>query len=1049
MKKFRKIMFVLLFALTALFLTNCDKTDYDQEDVDNATVTLTSNITFENSGDRLNSVTGNINLPEKEGDVTITWTSENPSVISNTGIVVRPDGDDVQVKLTATLTLNKASETRTIEFTVKAKEIITWSVTFDVEGNKNLIDSLVVEDGEKATEPTAPEKELYEFEGWYVGDDKFSFDTPITADVDLVAKFERSHYIITFNYDYEDVSEEEAVKIGENIPEPEDVERQYYEFIGWYKVGSDDVFDFEEEVVEGEITLIAQWKRTNYFVYFDLDYDAEEEIEMQAPEIEGGKATEPDEPERDRFEFLGWYEEDRKTKFNFNKVIVQDVTAIALWKQLEVVVEFDLGYDADAPAKQKFPVKQKATQPQAPERDRFEFLGWYSEGIRFNFSENVEQDYLLVARWKQIEATVSFDINYEDGTSPASQDLDLLEKNKADEPNEPTRDEYRFLGWYDGDNRFDFEINIVDSDLLLVARWAKDVVVDANDVVVVAPEILTHYIKSAQDPYYSFNPFYEVYAYNRVTDEPLDVIIIDQYFELWPGNDYHIEYQVVQSPDVTVTVNYVVKELEGSIEIPNELSTEPIEIVFWHSNGSVIENALKGYASDFERMMRAEGYNITVKIEKPASTYDDLRETFINAIKGAKLPNLIQNYPDHVVEYDKNNVILPLTPYIFHPVHGMGSRPNESINDILEAYRYENRSNNLIGDFLSLPFNKSTEIVSYNKTYFDAVLRGRTMPTTWQDLFALTDDIIAIKDNQIDAIVARWRAAGKPLATSVINEAKEKFVPFTYDSSANAFITLTRQFGGEYTSRDPVTGKGNVEFINPNTLEMLNYFASDRGRTFTVPKYWGVDYANSVSFNGTTIFSVGSTGGARYNTPVQEGFELYEIGIMPVPYDKYNPSSRTVIQQGTNISLTNSGTAQQQLASWLFLKYITSTDVQADFGIKTGYSPVRNSSYETAAYKEYLAGADIKMPRSYQEAGMSKSAYTEAYENKVKAMASKAAAEQRQYAFFDYAFLGSSKAREEVGLAFDRIMLYPGSDLAKEINDALEAAKAETERVIK
>ena len=69
-----------------------------------------------------------------------------------------------------------------------------------------------------------------------------------------------------------------------------------------------------------------------------------------------------------------------------------------------------------------------------------------------------------------------------------------------------------------------------------------------------------------------------------------------------------------------------------------------------------------------------------------------------------------------------------------------------------------------------------------------------------------------------------------------IQKAKDEFVPFTYDSVSNAFISLTRQFGGQYTSRDPLTGKGQVDFINPNTIRMLNFFADDRGRTFTVPQ---------------------------------------------------------------------------------------------------------------------------------------------------------------------------------------------------------------------
>lgn len=72
--------------------------------------------------DTLTSVTQTVYLPTtgKYGS-TITWSSSNPAVVSNDGKVVRPSGADVKVVLTATLTKNAASVTKTFELTVKAK----------------------------------------------------------------------------------------------------------------------------------------------------------------------------------------------------------------------------------------------------------------------------------------------------------------------------------------------------------------------------------------------------------------------------------------------------------------------------------------------------------------------------------------------------------------------------------------------------------------------------------------------------------------------------------------------------------------------------------------------------------------------------------------------------------------------------------------------------------------------------------------------------------------------------------------------------------------
>jgi aBig family protein len=70
------------------------------------------------------NVTSDLELPETEGDASITWKSSDTKVITDAGKVTRPAAgeEDAKVKLTATLTVGEKSDTKEFQVTVKAAE---------------------------------------------------------------------------------------------------------------------------------------------------------------------------------------------------------------------------------------------------------------------------------------------------------------------------------------------------------------------------------------------------------------------------------------------------------------------------------------------------------------------------------------------------------------------------------------------------------------------------------------------------------------------------------------------------------------------------------------------------------------------------------------------------------------------------------------------------------------------------------------------------------------------------------------------------------------
>ncbi|MCR5646939.1 MAG: InlB B-repeat-containing protein [Acholeplasmatales bacterium] len=75
------------------------------------------------------------------------------------------------------------------------EEIKEYIVSFDTDGD--IKSSTVLENG-LVEEPLAPTKNKYTFLGWYLGDTKFDFNTKITSDITLHAKW-RSNSAITLN----------------------------------------------------------------------------------------------------------------------------------------------------------------------------------------------------------------------------------------------------------------------------------------------------------------------------------------------------------------------------------------------------------------------------------------------------------------------------------------------------------------------------------------------------------------------------------------------------------------------------------------------------------------------------------------------------------------------------------------------------------------------------------------------------------------------------------------------------------------------------------
>ena len=143
---------------------------------------------------------------------------------------------------------------------------------------------------------------------------------------------------------------------------------------------------------------------------------------------------------------------------------------------------------------QKVEEGETINKPADPTKDGYEFLGWYLNGTYFDFETDVESDLTLDAKWKEIvvednkdDNKVEEDKKDEDGDKEKEEvtkytvkfDVDgkitkkTVEKNKkVTKPADPTKDGYKFLGWYLGSTKYNFS-NKVTKNITLKAKWEK------------------------------------------------------------------------------------------------------------------------------------------------------------------------------------------------------------------------------------------------------------------------------------------------------------------------------------------------------------------------------------------------------------------------------------------------------------------------------------------------------------------------------------------------------------------------------------------------
>ena len=418
-----------------------------------------------------------------------------------------------------------------------------------------------------------------------------------------------------------------------------------------------------------------------------------------------------------------------------------------------------------------------------------------------------------------------------------------------------------------------------------------------------------------------------------------------------------------------------------------------VTIYFDHTMGSNLKDVLEVYIKEFNKLYP----NITI-VHEAVGSYDDVRNNIAVELTVGNQPDLAYCYPDHVALYNISKQVVSLDNLINSTVEvtrADGSKEilgltKEQQADFIAGYYNEGKQ---FGDGLmyTLPLSKSTEVLYYNKTFFEA--NGLKVPTTWEEMEAVCKKI---------------------------KEIDPKSIPLGYDSEANWFITMCEQLNSPYTS---ATGdhflfdnKENRQFVTT----FRNWFKSGYLTTKEILGGYTSDLFKSTS-EVKSYMSIGSSAGASHQRPTKgaDGKYPFEVGITTIPQaDAKNPK---VISQGPSLCLFQSENPQETIAAWLFMKYLTTTvEFQAEFSIASGYVPVLKSVAEDETYKAFIEKADGG--------------------DFVTALSAKICLEQEHAYYTSPAFVGSSDARDAVGQLLQACLTDQGTDVEAILNKAFKDA---------
>jgi multiple sugar transport system substrate-binding protein len=339
-------------------------------------------------------------------------------------------------------------------------------------------------------------------------------------------------------------------------------------------------------------------------------------------------------------------------------------------------------------------------------------------------------------------------------------------------------------------------------------------------------------------------------------------------------------------------------DLYGDLEI---LDPSGALVIYWHALTGPDQDRLLEMIDDFNA---SNAWDITV-VGEYQGALETIYDKVMVGLPTDELPSLVMSDPSFTAAYGSQEVAVPLPPYLESTAWGFS---REELEDFFPSALASERLPQFRNEQYSFPGCRSLQVLYYNLDRLKE-LGYDAPPRTWEEF----QELACAASEPADGLFGFELGMDSSLFTTLL--ATQEASPLNPASTA---YTL----GGDQ-------GRAALGFLQ----DLI-----DNGCAV-----WETEAGTLADFSaGRILFTIDSTAAlASYRSAIIEGAN-FDWSLTHLPYSTREP---LVAVYGTSTTILHS-TPQEQLAAWLFVKWLAEPAQQARWAQSVGCFPTRRSALE-------------------------------------------------------------------------------------------------------